>query len=450
MKRRWIYTGVCLTALAGLYLSWWLREPPANLPAALASLIVTALFALLGIIFIPQWIKAWSGDGDASASVQAPEKKVFFNIFLALLFSRLLVFVITFVFRLLQGGLSGGFYSAFLDIWTYGDSFHYIDIAERWYQSTGSIHEVVRLVFLPFYPILIRLFSLIFKSAFVSGLIVSQLSFSVAGYVLYRLARLDMGHSDAIKAVKCLVLIPSAFFYTAPMSDSLFLLLSLSCVYFARRKRYLPACLLGGLAAFTRSLGVTLLAPVCFELIADIIRLKRSGKLNFKYVLNCLCVIIIPLGFAAYLYVNYLVSGNPFQYTIYQYEHWGQKLGFFFNTASYQMYCAIASVNEDNIFMLLGLWLPNIIFMFSSLVIMCLAAKRLRASYVAYFIAYFCVALGTTWLLSGPRYLASLFPLSIALSTLTKSKRSDLILTSVFIIGSLLYMWAYVGHWQVY
>ena len=450
MRRKWIYTGICLAALAGLYLSWWNKLPPANLPAALSSILITVLFALLGIRFIPRWIKAWSASADTPAMERAPAEKVFFKIFFALLISRLFIYGITFIYSIAMMGWSGDFYLTFHKIWTYGDSFHYIDIAERWYQSSGSIDEVVRLVFLPFYPILIRLFAHIFKSAFWSALIISQLTFSVAGYVLYRLARLDSDHESAMRSVKYLVLLPSAFFFAAPMSDSLFLLLSLSCVYFARQKKYLTACLFGCLAAFTRSLGITLLAPVCFELVADFKRLRKNGKLDFKYVFSCLSIILIPLGLAAYFYVNYTVSGNPFQYAIYQYEHWGQELGFFFNTASYQMKFALLSIQEGSINMLLGLWLPNILFMFGSLSVLCLAVKRLRPSYVAYFIAYFCFSLGTTWLLSGPRYLASLFPISLALSNLTKNKTADNILTLIFIIGSLLYMWAFVSCWQVY
>jgi Gpi18-like mannosyltransferase len=258
-----------------------------------------------------------------------------------------------------------------------------------------------------------------------------------------------MEREGALRAVKYLAILPSAFFFSAPMSDSLFLLLSVSCIYFARKKRYLISCALGALAAFTRSLGLTLLAPVCFELVADLIREAKSGGKR-KFLIHFPALLLIPCGFALYLYINYRVSGNPFQYAVYQREHWSQSLGYFWNTASYQISYAILSLKNGEPWKFLGLWLPNLVFTFGSLAVMIAAARRVRPSYTAYFIAYFIVSVGVTWLLSAPRYLAALFPLSLALSALTKKRIADDILSAVFIIGTVMYMIAFVSHWQVF
>ncbi|MBQ3487987.1 MAG: hypothetical protein IJA71_06855, partial [Clostridia bacterium] len=40
---------------------------------------------------------------------------------------------------------------------------------------------------------------------------------------------------------------------------------------------------------------------------------------------------------------------------------------------------------------------------------------------------YYALSVGATWLLSGPRYLAMLFPLALSIQRLTKTKAGDLI-----------------------
>ena len=104
----------------------------------------------------------------------------------------------------------------------------------------------------------------------------------------------------------------------------------------------------------------------------------------------------------------------------------------------------------DNIPMLWGLWLPNIIYLFASLGIVIAAQNKLRASNVAYFIAYYAVCMGATWLLSAPRYLTAAYPLALALGAITEKKAVDRIATIACIALFLLYLLAYVNQWYVY
>ena len=227
------------------------------------------------------------------------------------------------------------------------------------------------------------------------------------------------------------------FFFAAPMSEGLFLLCCAGCLYLVRRGRTGLGCLVGGYAAFTRSLGLMLFAPVFFELVQE----KRGWR-------RFLWLVLIPAGFGAYCFINWQVSGDPFKYMEYQKVHWGQSLGFFFNTAAYQLENAIAYLAEGRS-TAWGLWIPNLVCSFFALGVMAPAAKRLRPSYTAWFIAYYAVAIGATWLLSAPRYLVAMPVIALALA-LDVQQKNERALLCALLPASLCYLLAFCLGLQVW
>ena len=119
------------------------------------------------------------------------------------------------------------------------------------------------------------------------------------------------------------------------------------------------------------------------------------------------------------------------------------------HTAAYQLDNAIRCVpgNLSNFF---GLWLPNLIFDIAALAVLVYTAKELRPSYTAWFIAYYVIAIGATWLLSAPRYMISLLPFFLSVSQLAKTPKRDTVLTAVCVPLWLLYEIAFVLRWQVW
>ena len=424
-----------IAVLAAIFALWCggVRYSAAGMTAAVISAV---LFALVCLRFVPKWVDTWrDGEPDAPCLVAGP-RHICVHIFAAVLLWDVLIIVIVYILRRIFGN-TDSFFEA-LDFWTCTDSGHYLDIARDWYLSEGSVDRLVQLVFLPGYPVVVRLVTAVIGDGLIAGLIVSALCFAGANVMLYKLVLLDYGHETALRAVKFLSLSPAVFFFVAPMSESLFLLCTLGCMYLVRRGKMLPACLLGAYAAFTRSLGVVLIVPVVFELV------QRRAKLK-----DYLCVLIIPLGFAAYCLVNYTVSGDAFKFMQYQREHWGQQLGWFFNTAAYQTENAIYNftANRINFF---GLWLPNLLAQTLSLVLMLFAVRKLRSSYTAYFLAYFVVAIGATWLLSAPRYIAAAFTVPTALATASHDHRADWCLTTLSVLAGAVYLCEFALRWQVW
>lgn len=425
-----IISAAGLTVLGAAFVCWCINTVPSAAGIGAAALSA-ALFAAVCLRFVPVWAEAWREPKVIGVSSDEP-KHICAKIFGAILLWDVATVLLVAVLRLLLG------YNPSLSFWLCTDSQHYMDIARDWYLSEGEWDRLVQLVFLPGYPLTVRAVNLIVGNYLFSGMIVSALCFAGAGCMLYKLLRLDMSHESALRGVKFLCIMPAAFFFAAPMSESLFILLSVTCIYLARRRRFLFAAAFGALAAFTRSLGIVLMVPLLFELVENRARLRQYFSL-----------LIVPLGFAAYCVINYTVSGDFFKFMEYQSVHWNQHLGVFFNTAAYQTDYAMGSL-KNNLPDFLGLWLPNLLMSFGALALMLPAVKKLRAGYSAYFLAYFIVAIGATWLLSAPRYLAATVTLPAALSVLSEKKSANLLLTLVCFALGILYLLAFAARWQVW
>ncbi len=116
--------------------------------------------------------------------------------------------------------------------------------------------------FWPLYPWLMELGARITGMAPETiGYLVSNVAFLGAMIVLYRLVSMDFEIEIARRTLWLLALFPTAFFFTAVYTESLFLLLAAAALLGARRGDWLVAGILGFFAALTRSSGFMLLAP---------------------------------------------------------------------------------------------------------------------------------------------------------------------------------------------
>lgn len=408
VKAEKIISLIGTAALAAVFVLWC-AESSCSAAGYAAAVLSAGLMLALCLRFVPNWCNFWrSGSEEKLGSGQ---NSTCAGIFFAILAWDMVILLLGFAVRRLLGYNEG--FGEYWSFWLCTDSRHYMDIARDWYLSSGEWDRLVQLVFLPGYPLAVRLASRLTGAYLSAGLMVSALCFAGSGAMLYKLLSLDMSGAAALRAVKFFALNPAAFFFAAPMSESLFVLCTVSCLYLVRRGKTITGSLLGAYAAFTRSPGLILVVPVLFELV------HRRARAR-EYI----ALAVIPLGFAAYCGVNVSVAGDAFKFMEYQSVHWHQSLGWFFGTAAYQTENALSALRQ-NMSLFWGLWLPNLAAQVCALTALLLAAKKLRASYTAYFIAYFVVTMGATWLLSAPRYLAALVPVPAALSALCLDKRAE-------------------------
>lgn len=414
----------------------------------ISAALCALLFLVLWVRYIPVLVDEWV----LADKEKEPSKiEIWFalKVFVAMLGVAVLMSGLIFVVQVMTGSRETLWEA--LDIWKLTDGGHYLDIAEDWYLSEGDWDRLVQLVFLPGYPLVIRLAEVLIGNYLYAAILVSIIFFAASGSLLYCLIRLDTDHEEAVRALKYLSIFPGALFFVGAMSESFFLFLCVLCIFLIRKKKWEMGCAVGAVAAFTRSLGIILLVPIVFELIQDFINSYRRGSLVLKvWIPHALSVLFVPCGFLLYCLICKQISGDPFKFLEYEKLHWSQELGLFFNTAAYQMENAIQCFKEQNYEMMMGLWLPGAMCLFGCLFVMGVGVKRIRPSYTAFFMCYYLVAMGTTWLLSAPRYLAACFPVSIGLASISRRVLIDQILTVILSIFEVLYIFMFVWRWQVW
>lgn len=418
---------------------------------------MAALFAVIAVSLCMRPFAALKGGALSpdellgARSLRRARRHPWAEIALFVLLARIVVLIAAYLLYRYGKDYPGGLWNTLSAVWEHTDAPHYLGIAERWYVNEGDPR--FHIVFFPLYPCVIWLFNLIFNNTLAAAMAASAAASLGAAIFIYEAAALDMQRDAALRAVKYAFALPAAFFLTAPMSEALFLLLTAAAVYFTRKKKYAWACIMAALSGFTRSVGGLLIVFIAWEIIEDFITAYRSGTINAEkraLLRNALCLLIVPLGLIGYLYINYSVTGDAFTFMRYQREHWNQGFGFFFETAATQADQAAIAAQNGSSAMLWGLWIPNIAASLAALTIMLIGAKKLRPSYIAYFLAYFAVCCGATWLLSAPRYLGVCLPLCFAAAQLNDERRSDAIFTAVCILLQCVYLWFYVNGNYVY
>lgn len=346
---------------------------------------------------------------------------------------------------------TAGFGSPLAETWSKWDALQYLRIATQGYFDAQE--GWIRIVFFPLYPAAVWMFRLVFASEHVAALAVSWLSLGGACVFLYKLVLLDADERAARRAVKYLLLFPAAVFLGAPFSESMFLMLSLACLYFARTRRFVAACALGSLAALTRSAGVLLTVPVALEMLGaykltpPLWRQGVGEKLK-SLAMRVPVLLLIPLGTAVYLLLNLALTGDAFLFLRMQSEKWSQSFGSYANSLSvtFRELTQRGWEFKDKLL----LWGSQFAVMLIGGVTLPVMAKKLRASYSAYAIVYLFVIFAPTWLLSGFRYYMGLAVLYPALAMLTRRRWADVTMTALFALLMPVYAFAFSMGWLVF
>ena len=456
-----VFIVVPLTVLCVLYGLWLVMDTPVYVESMIVGGAVLLLYALLYIRFIPRAFDFVMGADQVTlpATVQRTSTvnvREILRLVLMLAIGRGVFMLGAFLWSLYLNGYTETVFEI-QHIWA--DHLYagrIISIANKGYavETAEYAGKFLNLLFPPLYSWIVRLISPFYLSSIRAGFFVSNINAILSGIVLYLLVLHDSDRRSAVRALWYYSILPPSFLLTCTIPASTFLLLSLLSIYCARRRFFIPASLLGALAALTERIGIVLVVPLLLEFFNDMTGEYRSlSEVTWRFYLKKGLVgatfVLVPLGFVTYLAINRSVGGSFFTYVEYLEELYSSRFALFYRACGVQTGKLIEAYHAFDIGKAYGLYLPSLLFAVGSLALLFTKGKELRVSYLAYFMVYYPVILSQTSVMDAPRQLFCCFPVIIAMMRLTKNRLVDLLLSLLCIAGSVTYLGMYVAGWPV-
>jgi hypothetical protein len=280
-----------------------------------------------------------------------------------------------------------------LAVWGRWDAVHYLSIAAQGYQGTEP-------AFFPLYPLLIRIVGHFTGNELIAGLLVSNACFFFALLYLYKLLEHEYDRVVARRAIFYISIFPTAIYFSAVYTESLFLFLTVASFYYMRSQRWLIAGIIGFFAALTRAEGVLLLVPFAIEWLTRYRATPSRGVRDAAYGL------LIPLGLGVYMAYLWVLRGDALYFSHVQ-KHWGRETSW--------PWVSVVNSFERMTHAVAGQTVATqaLELSFTALMIVVLLAgwHRLRLSYTAYMALSILAPMCTASLMSMPRFALVLFPM---------------------------------------
>lgn len=300
-------------------------------------------------------------------------------------------------------------------MWANLDGSHYLSIARDGYYSFEN-------GFFPLYPLTIRLIARLTGLPYLlSALAITHVSFLMFLFVLNRLLFLDFKKNRIIQIILWLVVFPVSFYLLAVYNDSMFLFLTMSCFYLARKQHWRLSGIVGGLASLVRFPGLALFPALLVE--------WWQGQRKIK---DLIFIFLIPLSTLTYFLYLHIWEGNwalfttsmsvwrqdrfifPFQ-TVYRYL----KIFFTVSPASLNYLVAVAEFTA-------------VVF---AIVVLIKGFNLVRLSYWVYALSYLLIPMSGGTFQGMPRYIIHAFPVILIFSQLmVKSRWRYLVMGSFFVL----------------
>jgi hypothetical protein len=267
-----------------------------------------------------------------------------------------------------------------------------------------------------------------------AGVLLSVAAFGWAAVYLWRLTAETVGEARAPAAVTLLAAYPFAVFFSAPYTESLFLLGCLGAVYHFRRDELIPAAAWGLLVGLTRPNGC-FLSAVLAVLLLERLRWFRGAPAtpfpNHQIGKSLLAASAPGLGMLAYsAYVNH-ITGDFFGWAR-LHEAWGRSYqglapverayGWLVDEG---LLTVVQNVPYDTL---------NSLGLIFALAMLWPVARRLGLAFALFIVINVVPPMLAGGVLSMGRLTATLFPIFIALAAVVPPRAVPALVT-VFAIG---------------
>jgi Gpi18-like mannosyltransferase len=287
-----------------------------------------------------------------------------------------------------------------LAVWGRWDAVHYLDIATIGYHGTD-------MAFFPLYPLLIAALGAVIGNHLIAGLIVSNVALFFGLLYLYKLVEHEFDRAVARRAIFYISIFPTAVFFSAVYTESLFFFLTVASFYYMRERRWWLAGAFGFFAAMTRVEGVLLVVPFAIEwFVSHRAALMEGGLQRTRAFRDLAPIVIIPLGLALYMGYLWVLNGDPLYFSHVQ-SHWNRHFAAPW-TSVLNAFHKIATASQPQT-------VANQVLevVFTALMVFVLVAgwRKLKPSYIAYMALSILVPMSTSSLMSMPRFALVLFPM---------------------------------------
>jgi len=268
------------------------------------------------------------------------------------------------------------------------DGVHYLQISR-------NVYGLYQQEFFPLYPKLIKSLRPLFgKMDLVAGVFISGVSSLLFFYLFYKLILIDFKENVAQKTLLSFIVFPASFYLGCVYTESLFVALTLGSFYFARKKKWLFAGILGALSSYCRIAGIFLFPALILEWYEQ--RSEEKRKKNWRSLLS---IFLIPLMF--WRVQPCFGAGRSGGKIILLYQVFWRYLKMILTTKADLLY--------------FNVWMELLTAVIFLILLFIAFRKNIRKSYLLFSSISFLVPTLTGTFLSLPRFALTMFPCFIVL-----------------------------------
>jgi Gpi18-like mannosyltransferase len=238
------------------------------------------------------------------------------------------------------------------------DSKWYLSIITQGYSTIRNLDpsyaHYQNYAFFPLYPLLVKGLSFITHgNPIIIGQILSNLLFLFSLSLFYQLLIYYFDAETAGYGTLLLAISPANIYFVSIYTESLFLLLSLTCWLAALHKKWFLMGIAGMLLSATRPTGILIILPMLAFIITDY-------KVHRQYQNTYLFILLIPLGLLAFMAYLWQHVGDPLAFK--HAESAWDRTGWHFHNLYYQFRDQVHSLTYNFWMGVLALFLMIVLY----------------------------------------------------------------------------------------
>lgn len=203
----------------------------------------------------------------------------------------------------------------------------YLSVADHGYSTSEASDQpgATNFGFFPLFPLLIRAATPLFDgNSFYAALAVANLAFVAALVYVHRYAVLiGASRNAAMLSVALVCVFPQSMMFSAPYSESVFLLLMAAATYHLLREQFLAAGIAAALLSAARPTGVlfAVFVVACAWRAVGVRNLLRPWLQPERYM----PLLLAPLGLFVFMGYCFTVTGDAFAHSSTELHGWGWR-----------------------------------------------------------------------------------------------------------------------------